>query len=61
MKGFYNFLYIILVLFSCIGGMGYCFYAGQPQFGVAILILFAVLALAWFKVIELPTKDNFNE
>lgn len=60
MKSFITFFYICFVLFTCLGCGGYCFYIDQPQFGVASLIMFAVLSLNFFKVIELPNKDNLQ-
>lgn len=60
MKGFIGFMYAILVVFTCIGCIGYTAMTGEWQFVIALSILFIILLLAFIKVITLPTKDNFR-
>ena len=61
MKGFKAFIYSALLIFAIIGGAGYSFYSGQPQFGISLLLCGLWVALAFFKVVELPTKDDFQK
>lgn len=59
-SGLIAFFWIALALFGMGGGIGYTFYHGLPQFGTALTAITIVLILAFFRVIELPTKDNFK-
>ena len=59
MKRFIAFFYCALVVFAIVGGAGYCFYAKQPQFGIALFGLGTWLGLAFFDDVKLPTKNDF--
>ncbi len=58
MRDLLGFIYAALVIFAVIGGAGYSFYSGQPQFGVALLLLGVWLGLGFFNIVKLPTKDE---
>ena len=60
MKKLFNFIYIITVIFTIIGGTGNLFYSHKPQFAIPLIFIGVLLGLNYFKKIELPNKDWFS-
>ena len=60
MKKLFNFIYIITVIFTVIGGVGNLFYSHKPQFAIPLILIGGLLGLNYFKKIELPNKDWFS-
>lgn len=61
MKKLFNFLYIIMVIFTIIGGSGYLFYYKTPQFAIPLILIGVLLTLNYFDKIKLPTKKGLFE
>lgn len=60
-KDFIIFIYVCLVIFAILGGAGWAFYVGAPQFGASLLILGTLIVLDFFGKIKLPKfKDIDN-
>lgn len=60
MKKLFNFIYIITVIFTVIGGAGNLFYSHKPQFAIPLILIGVLLGLNYFKRVELPNKDWFS-
>ena len=60
MKKLFNFIYIITVIFTVIGGAGNLFYSHKPQFAIPLILIGVLLGLNYFKKTELPNKDWFK-
>ena len=52
--------YTMIGLFSLVGSIGYLFYYSYTVFAILMLALSAILLLAYFKVIMLPTKADLK-
>lgn len=61
MKKLFNFLYMIMVIFTIIGGSGYLFYYKAPQFAIPLILIGVLLTLNYFEKIKLPTKKGLFE
>lgn len=60
MKKLFNFIYVVMVIFTIIGGAGNLFYLHNPQFAIPLIFIGVLLGLNYFKKIELPNKDWFS-
>ena len=61
MKKLFNFIYILAVIFTVIGGAGNLFYSHKPQFAIPLILIGVLLGLNYFGKINLPTKKEFFE
>lgn len=61
MKKLFNILYMIMVIFTIIGGSGYLFYYKAPQFAIPLILIGGLLTLNYFDKIKLPTKKGLFE
>lgn len=60
MRKLFNFIYVVMVIFTIIGGVGNLFYSHKPQFAIPLIFIGVLLGLNYFKKIELPNKDWFS-
>lgn len=60
MKKLFTFFYILLVIFTGIGGVGSLFYYNVPQFAIGLSVLTILVVLNFFNLIKLPTKDDIS-
>lgn len=60
MKKLFTFFYILLVIFTGIGGVGSLFYHNAPQFAIGLSVLTILVVLNFFNLIKLPTKDDIS-
>ena len=61
MKKLFNFIYVITVIFTVIGGVGNLFYSHNPQFAIPLILIGVLLGLNYFGKINLPTKKGLFE
>lgn len=61
MKKLFNFIYVITVIFTVIGGAGNLFYSHKPQFAIPLILIGVLLALNYIGKINLPTKKGLFE
>lgn len=52
--------YTLVVLFAMIGSIGYLFYFNYAVWGTLMIVLAAILLLAFVKAITLPTKNSLK-
>ena len=52
--------YTIVALFSLIGSIGYLFYYSYTVFAIPMLVLAALLLLAFFERVKLPNKSSLK-
>ena len=61
MRKLFNFVYIITVIFTVIGGVGNLLHSHKPQFAIPLIFIGVLLGLNYFGKINLPTKKEFFE
>ena len=61
MRKLFNFIYVVMVIFTIIGGVGNLFYSHKPQFAIPLIFIGVLLGLNYFGKINLPTKKGLFE